>query len=244
MKALWITALLCPSLFARLHDELPAYPNTAQVQIGDELIIGGEYFRISYFTTPDSMSAVADYFFQTWKGMGLPTMVDGDPRDGLVVSAFYTREGLQRSIVLKERAGKTIGFATVRDLWFRAYPSLQEGMFSPADGIVWLQTVESRDGAARLHHRTALIESRFGSIGADIKQQLAGAGYVLKRETALARQGARHLTLEHIKGERRIVTNLAEVEAGATAIVQTCLGCIDESVRLEQDRSAAGKEAH
>lgn len=242
MKTPWMTTLLCSTLLARMPDELAGYPNTTQVQIGDELIIGGEYFRISYFTTADSVSAVADYFFQTWKRMGIPTMVDGDPRAELVVSAFYTREGLQRSIVLKERAGKTIGFATVRDLWFRAQLSLRDEMFSPADGVVWLQTVESRDGAARLHHRTALIESGFGSIGSDIREQLAVAGYILKREAALARQGARHLTLEHVKGERRIVTNLAEVEAGATAIVQTCLGCSDDSVRPEQDRAAGERE--
>ena len=231
--------LLCATVLARAPDEVPAYPNTVQIQIGDELVIGGEYFRIAYFTTLDSVSAVAEHFFQTWKKTGLPTMVDGHPEDEMVVSAFYTREGLQRSIVLKQWKGKTIAFAAVRDLWVRADASPKE-MFSPGDGAVWLQNVESRDGAARIYHRTALIEDKLGGAAERIRNQLAAAGYSLAQEKWLSREGARQLTLEHIRGGQRVVTHLVEIEVGATAIVQTCDGCVGESGGAEQMRSRAG----
>jgi len=230
--------LLCASVLARVPDEVPAYPNTVQIQIGDALVIGGEYFRIAYFTTPDSVSAVAEHFFQAWKKAGLPTMVDGHPEDEMVVSAFYTREGLQRSIVLKQWKGKTIAFATVRDLWVRVDASPQE-MFSPGDGAVWLQNLESRDGAARMYHRTALIEDKLGGAAERIRNQLSAAGYSLAQEKWLSREGPRQVTLEHIRGGQRVVTHLVEIEVAATAIVQTCDGCVSDSGGAEQMRSRA-----
>jgi len=239
MSGLGVAILLGATVLARVPDEVLAYPNTVQIQIGDELVIGGEYFRIAYFTTPDSVSAVAEHFFQTWKKTGLPTMVDGHPEDEMVVSAFYTREGLQRSIVLKQWKGKTIGFAAVRDLWVRADASPKE-MFSPADGVVWLQNVESRDGAARMYHQTALIEDKLGAVADRIKGQLAAAGYSLAQEKWLSRQGARQLTLEHTRGGQRVVTHLVEIDVGATAIVQTCDDCVGDSGGAEQMRSRAG----
>jgi hypothetical protein len=229
---------------AELAREVPAYPNTVPIQIGDQLVIGGEYFRIEYFTTSDPLGAVAEYFFQRWKGLGLPTMVDGHPDEDLIVSAFYTREGLQRSIVLKQRAGKTIGFATVRDLHRRAKEGTNEELFSPAEGALWVEDVESTDGAARSQHRTALVEAEFGVALRDIKKQLESAAYVLAREVYLTRDGARQLLLEHVRGERRILTHLAEVEARVTAILQTCVGCAkSDSARDQVTSNAAPREA-
>ncbi len=244
MNGLGVATLLCTTILARVPDDLPAYPNTVQIQIGDELVIGGEYFRIAYFTTPDSVSTVADHFFQAWKKMGFPTMADGHPEDEMIVSAFYTREGLQRSVVLKRWAAKTIGFAAVRDLWLRAHADPQE-MFSQTEGVVWLQNVESQDGAARMHHRTALIEMKLEAAADGIKNQLAAAGYGLAQEKALTREGARQLVLEHILGGKRVVTHLVEVEVGATAIVQTCEGCVDHSAGTVRVRShVGGGESH
>jgi len=224
MNALGVAMLLSSTTLAGLPSQLPVYPNTVQIQIGDELVIGGEYFRIAYFTTPDPVTDVAEYFFQKWKRMGFPTMVDGHPEEEMIVSAFYTREGLQRSVVLKQRAGKTIGFSTLRDLWLSAHPSTAEELLSPAEGVVWLQNVESRDGVARMQHRTGLIESELGALAAATKKQLSTAGYALAHEATLLRDSGRHQRMEHTRGRRRVVTHLAEVDAGVTALLQTCVG--------------------
>jgi hypothetical protein len=239
MSALGVAMLLSSTVVAGLPTQMPVYPNTVQIQIGDDLIIGGEYFRIASFSTPDSVTDVAEYFFQKWKRIGFPTMVDGHPEEEMIVSAFYTREGIQRSVVLKQRAGKTIGFSTLRDLWSSARPSAPAEMLSPAEGVVWLQNVESREGSARMQHRTALIELKLASLAEDTKKQLAAAGYALAHEITLLRDSFRHQRLEHTRGERRVVTHLAEVEAGVTAFLQTCVGCDSLPTAPERVRSPA-----
>ncbi len=243
MKALWLATVIGWAVLAQPPGvlgsiplaqpdvEIPPYPETTPIQVGDELIIGGERFRISYFTTKDPVSTVAEYFFDKWKQMGLPTMVDGHPETEMIVSAFYTRQGLQHAVVLWRRSGKTIGFATVRDLWFRAAADEGAELFSPEEGVVWLHDIESRDAAAGMRHRTALIESALATAAEVVKTQLAGRGYALVSEVALGEGGQRQRRVEHIRGGRRLVTHLAEIEGGVTAVVQTCQGCVDAGQR-------------
>ena len=241
MRALWLATVFGWTALAQPSVEIPYYPETTPIQVGDELIIGGEHFRISYFTTKDPVESVAKYFFDKWKQMGLPTTLDGHPEEEMIVSAFYTRHGLQHAVVLRRRSGKTVGFANVRDLWFQAAADQGAELFSPEDGVVWLHDVESRDTAARLRHRTALIESALPIAAGAVKSQLAKRGYALAGEVALGQGGGRQLRLEHTRGERRLVTHLAEIEGGVTAVVQTCLGCVDapDASQPEQLRAAA-----
>jgi hypothetical protein len=226
MRALWLVTVFGWTALAQPLAEIPYYPETTPIRVGDELFIGGESFRISYFTTKDPVSSVAEYFFDKWKQMGLPTTLDGHPEGEMIVSAFCTRQGLQQAVVLRRRSGKTVGFATVRDLWFQAAADEGAELFSPKEGVVWLHDVESRDTAARMRHRTALIESALSAAAEAVKAQLAKRGYALVGEVALGQGGRRQLRLEHTRGERRLVTHLAEIDGGATAVVQTCLGCV------------------
>ena len=41
---------------------LPVYPGAVHTRIGNDIIIAGEYYRLAYFTTDDSMRQVAQYF--------------------------------------------------------------------------------------------------------------------------------------------------------------------------------------
>src|SRR5262249_55813090 len=176
----------------------------------------------------DPVSSVAEYFVDKWKQMGLPTTLDAHPEGGMIVSAFYTRQGLQHAVVLQRRSGKTVGFATVRDLRFQAADEGAE-LLSPDEDVVWLHDVESRDSAARMRHRTALIESPL-SIAADVvKARLAKRGYASTGEVALGQRGGRQLRLQHAQGGRRLVTQLAESEGGGSAGVQTWLGWRDRT---------------
>ena len=238
MTALWVAMVLGWAALAPPSVEIPRYPETTPIRIGDELIIGGERFLISYFTTKDAVSTVAEYFFDKWKQMGLPTMVDGHPEGEMIVSAFYTRQGLQASVVLRRRSGKTIGFATIRDFWFQAQADGGADLFFPEEDDVWLHDVESSDAAARIRHRTALIESPISTAADVVKAWLANRGYALAGEVALGQGGGGQLRLEHTRSERRLVTHLAEIEGGVTAVVQTCLGCVDapDASQREQTR--------
>ena len=110
---LW--SVLLVAVAASAEQELPVYPGAVHTRIGNDLIIAGEYYRLAYFTTDDSLEKVADYFARHWRTQGYPTVVDGDLRDEAVVSALYTREGLQRGVVLRRHLGKTVGFTVLRD---------------------------------------------------------------------------------------------------------------------------------
>src|SRR5436309_1867762 len=87
---------------------LAEYPGSPSTRIGNDLVIGGEYYRIGYFVTGDSLKKVANWFRRQWEEQGYPVTADGDFVSEGVVSAFYTRQGLVRSIVLRTHAGKTL----------------------------------------------------------------------------------------------------------------------------------------
>ena len=71
--AVWLAAPV-----ALAEQPLPVYPGTIHTRIGNDLVIAGEYYRIAYFTTSDSMRKVAKYFYDQWKKDGYPTTVDGN----------------------------------------------------------------------------------------------------------------------------------------------------------------------
>jgi hypothetical protein len=112
-----LVMLLTTSAPDRLRTaELPAYPRSPHVRLGDELAIAGERIRISYFTTPDPAPLVARHFLAEWRRAGWVVTHD---RTGEVetVSAFRTLEGLQLSVILRPSRGRTVAFSVVRDLW-------------------------------------------------------------------------------------------------------------------------------
>lgn len=225
MKMLGSLATMLVSIApAHASVELPRYPGAAAIPVGDELAIRGERFRIWYFTTSDSVGTAARYFAEHWRRMGLPTAVDGRPGKEMIVSAFYTREGLQQAVLLRPRLGKTIGFTAVRDLWFGA--AVEDDTLSRPEGALLLSDVESLDGATRSHHRASLVDSKLEAVVEAIKADLAKTGYALTSETASEAAGRRHIGLEHSRGERHLVSHVAEIEGGATALVQSCLGCL------------------
>jgi hypothetical protein len=188
--------------------------------MGEALVIAGEHFRIAYFATVDPVATVAQYFLDHWKEMGLPTVEDGGPEE-MIVSAFHTREGLQRSVVLKRRGEKTIAFAAVRDLWVRAERAGSAAMFVATQNVVWQQDVESKDAGPRTRHRSALVEAGLDAIKEQVIQQLAAARYRTVRNLAFSKDHGRHVTLEHVRGAERVLTYLAEVESSTTAVLQT-----------------------
>jgi hypothetical protein len=113
-----MTFLISAWLASVALDEAPAaYPGSSAVQIGGELRVDGDAYRLAYFVTADPLPRVLGHFFELWKERGLPTRVEGDLREEAVVSAFDTRRGLQWAVVLRQRAGRTWAFSAARELW-------------------------------------------------------------------------------------------------------------------------------
>ena len=243
MKMLGSMAMMLVSIApAHASVELPRYPGAAAIPVGDELAIRGERFRIWYFTTADSVGTAARYFAEHWRRMGLPTAVDGCPEEEMIVSAFYTREGLQQAVLLRPGSGKTIGFVAVRDLWFGL--AVEDDALSRPEGALLLSDLETLDGAARTRHRTSLVDSKLEPVAEAIKADLAKNGYALTSEIASDAAGRRHIALQHSRGKRQLLTRVAEVEDGATAIIQSCLGCVPARVNPGPRGLAGEVEPH
>jgi len=213
--ALWC---VCGSLLAEA-EELPVYPGTVHTRIGEDLQIGGERYRIAYFVTGDPLPQVADYFFQQWRGRGFPTVVDGDLVHEAVISAFYTREGLQRAVVLRLHQRRTVGFVVLKDLWSRsdvpeAVPVTGEGALTQGQELM----VYESSGRAR--HRARVMAMKLPEAKAQVEGDLVRRGYQ-PAQTGPHPVQSHALWIEYTRGTARVVTALSEVGPGLVAVLET-----------------------
>ena len=237
-------ALLC-ALLAGLpgaaEQELPVYPGTLHTRIGNDLVIGGEYYRLAYFTTPDPMKKVAAYFARKWEEEGYPTAVEGDLEEEGVVSALYTRQGLQRGVVLRRHLGKTLGFTVLRDLWVRPPKKPAPGLVA-MEGALYSQDLSTRDDPGGSQSRTSLVSGGLTAVQQRVTAELARRGYEPVRQSALDMGGATRVTMEHARRGEQVVTTLSPVDEGVTAVMQMWIGSDrpdavpnDDAVRKSRD---------
>jgi len=232
------------------EQEVPTYPGTIHTRIGSDLVIGGEYYRLAYFTTDDPMKKVAAYFAQKWRDEGYPTVVEGDLKEEAVVSALFTREGLQRGVVLRIHQGKTVGFTALRDLWTRPPKSAPKGLVK-LEGTVYTQDLATRDDPGGSQNRTSLVSGDLSDVQQRVSAELARQGFEPVRHTATKLGGTTQVTMEHARKGEQVMTTLSAVDEGMTAVVQTWVGSDrldavpnDEAVRKsreEWEREKKGK---
>jgi hypothetical protein len=208
---------------ARAEQPLPVYPGTIHTRIGNDLMIGGEFYRIAYFTTPDPMKKVARYFQESWKRDGYPVTVDGDFVDEGVVSAFYTREGLMRSVVVRQHAGKTLGFTVLKDVWLTGGQATADQV-PQLEGSIFQQDVVARDTDGQTQHRAQLIEAGLEESRQRAIASWKNADYSLARESGVVVQGQKQRVIELIKGKAQVVVTLAEADPKMTAVQQVWVG--------------------
>ena len=236
----------------RAEQELATYPGAVHTRIGTDLLIGGQYHRMAYFTTKDSIETVVRYFHATWTKQGYPVVVEGDLRQEAVVSAFYTREGLQRAVVLRTHLGKTVGFTVLKDLWLsEAPPEAGRGPFIQLEGALFSADVGTRDEAGGSQHRAQVVERDMDAVRQEVTTKLAAAGYKAVRESGGKLDGQRTLVLEYARGAEQTITTLVELEPSQVAVSQTWVGTDrpdampnDEAVRQarEEAQRARGKK--
>ena len=217
-----LSGVLLVALAAHAEQELPTYPGAVHTRIGNDLVIAGEYYRLAYFTTNDSMEKVADYFAKHWREQGYPTAVEGDLRDEAVVSALYTREGLQRGVVLRRHLGKTVGFTALRDLWVRA-PQKKDGLVK-LEGTMFSQDITTRDDPGGSQHRSSLVQGSLDQVRQRVTESMARQGFELVREARVKLEDGPRFTLEHARPGEQVVTTLSGVDAETTAVLQMSVG--------------------
>ncbi|WP_224360381.1 hypothetical protein [Hyalangium versicolor] len=241
---LW--SVLLVAMAASAEQELPMYPGAVHTRIGNDLVIAGEYYRLAYFTTEDSLEKVAGYFADHWRELGYPTVVEGDLREEAVVSALYTREGLQRGVVLRRYLGKTVGFTALRDLWVHA-PRKPGGGLVKLEGTLFSQDITTRDDPGGSQHRSSLVKGSVESVRQQVVDSMTQQGYTLIREAGLKRDDGPRFTLEHSRQGSQVLTTLSRVDSEVTAVLQMWVGSDrpdalpnDEAVR--QSRAAWERE--
>jgi hypothetical protein len=226
--------------------ELPVYPGAVHTRIGNDLVISGEYYRLAYFTTDDSMEKVAGYFARYWREQGYPTVVEGDLRDEAVVSALYTREGLQRGVVLRRHLGKTVGFTVLRDLWARAPKGPGAGLVK-LEGTLFSQDLTTRDDPGGSQHRSSLVQGDLEHVRQQVSEAMTRQGFSLVREAGLKQDGEQRFTLEHARQGEQVVTTLSRVDGQTTAVLQMWVGssrpdALPNGEALRQSRAARERE--
>jgi hypothetical protein len=215
--------MLLVALAAGADQELPVYPGAVHTRIGNDLVIAGEYYRIAYFTTDDSLEKVVDYFAKHWRGLGYPTVVEGDMREEAVVSALYTREGLQRGVVLRRHLGKTVGFSALRDLWVRAPKKPGTGLVK-LEGTLFSQDITTRDDPGGSQHRSSLVQGSLTQVRQQLSDSMTQQGFSLVREAGLKVEGEQRFTLEHARKGEQVLTTLSRVDNETTAVLQMWVG--------------------
>jgi hypothetical protein len=218
-----LLGVLLVALAAGAEQELPVYPGAVHTRIGNDLVIAGEYYRIAYFTTDDSLEKVADYFTRHWRGLGYPTVVEGNLREEAVVSALYTREGLQRGVVLRRHLGKTVGFSALRDLWVRAPKKPGTGLVK-LEGTLFSQDITTRDDPGGSRHRSSLVQGDLARVRQQLSESMTQQGFSLVREAGLKVDGEQRFTLEHARRGEQVVTTLSRVDGQTTAVLQMWVG--------------------
>jgi hypothetical protein len=228
VRVVLFTLLLLPLLWSapsRAEQELAVYPGTVHTRIGNDLVIAGQYHRMAYFTTKDPMEKVAKYFSDHWRKLGYPVVVDGDLKQEAVVSAFYTREGLQRAVVLRNHMGKTVGFTVLKDLWlYQPPPSAGNTPFINVEGTVFSADVGTRDEAGTSKHRSQVVERAMDEVRQEMHSKATAAGYTLVRESGGKLDGQRSHVMEFSRGAEQTMTTLVELEPTRVAISQTWVG--------------------
>lgn len=208
---------------ARAEQPLAHFPGSPLTRIGGDLQIAGEHYRLAYFVTTAPISDVLRHFARQWADEGIMTTVDVVSEQEAVVSAFFTREGLVRSVVLLPHGKKTLGFSVLKDLWVRE--DVKTAPLPPIEGTLWSGDVRSRDALSSGFHRTSVIAKSLKDAREQLVRTLKADGWTPLRESDVRaeRSSRRQRVLVHARRGEELVTTLVEAEPGVTAVTQALL---------------------
>lgn len=220
MRACLLLVLAMPA-FA--EQPLAAYPGAVSTRIGNDLLIAGEPYRIAYFMTDDPIAKVAAHFESTWREAGYPVNVNGEGEER-VVSAFFTRQGLVRSIVLRRHDGRTLGFSVLKDTWAKADKAGADRL-PKLEGALYASDLVARGEEGSTQHRSGVLAASVDAARDARDAAWTKAGWTRVRETRVKEPGGRpQRVLEYSRGAEQAVVTLVEVDAKTCALDETWVG--------------------
>lgn len=206
------------------QQELPTYPGAVHTRIGNDLNIDGQLYRIAYFTTTDEPGKVAYYFWWHWKHEGYPVTRGGDFEKEGVVSAFYTRQGLIRSVIVTRHEGKTLAFSVLADLWTDAKEKPNPAL-SHVEGTLYSTDLISHGDPSASQQRTAVIAHDLETTRQSLLADLAAKGFKLTHQAETVDENKkRGYVLELARGPEQVAMTLVPVDATMTAMMQSWSG--------------------
>ncbi len=218
-----LSAALLSSMSLPMPDELPTYPGTVLTRIGERLIVDGMPQQLAYFVARDPIETVAPYFLREWGEKGYLTTADGDFRQGIVVSAFCTREAIQKAVVLRAQGRMTIGFSVLRSLRVVSTPL---NVPPSVEGHLFVHDSRPANAARKGSHRTLLLNLGLSQARQKVIEQLRATG------CRVVDHGA--LSIESKCPAGRSRTLLVAESPDLTAVLETSV----EDTGDERDREA------
>lgn len=219
----WGWLLVVPAL-AWAEQPLAEYPGASNTRIGNDLVIAGEHYRMAYFTTDDPIQKVAAHFKTQWNEAGYPVSEAGDFSSEGVVSAFFTRQGLMRSIVLRRHDGRTLGFSVLKDLWLKA--GQRPDRLPVLEGALYAADLVARGDEGQSQHRSAVISLGLQAARDQRDAAWTKAGWARTRETRVKRDddAKSERVLEYARGGEQAVVTLVELDPKTCALDETWVG--------------------
>jgi hypothetical protein len=160
-------------------DVPPPARESAEIPVGDALVVNGQPMQLSVLYTADPPAQVAEFYAAAFRARGLLPVATGDERLGHV-SVFDPTDGLQRSVTaLPESSGHTLVLLGVSDprhaarLVGRAasapYPL-------PQNHRAFLG-YSSEDGTVRAHSGQFVTNLAAGQVADFYRERLIAQGY-------------------------------------------------------------------
>lgn len=217
-----LTLLLLLPVASRAEQQLAVYPGAVHTRIGNELVIGGQLHRLAYFLTDDPVRKVAEHFHKQWREEGLPTTINAVGPEEFVVSSFRTREGLQRSVILRRHGNKTLGFTVLKDLWVEVKPPTAP--FLALENTLLASDMVARDDGGNMQHRSLVVEGSLTEVADRLNRGLTQAGFHRVRRTDGRDGASKRVSLEFSRRGEQMVSVVSELGDGRVAVLQSWIG--------------------
>ncbi len=240
---------LLAAIVAHAEQPLPVYPGTSHTRIGKDMLMSGQYYRMAYFLTNDSLDKVGKFFVKQWADEGIPTTIDGNAAEGeVVVSGFYSREGLQRSVVLLKHGKQTLGFTVLKDVW-ATEPLSRASRIPRMEGTLVAQDLVARDDGGGTQSRSMIWNGNVASAREKFTANLLKEGFKLVRENRVVQDGTVQQVIDFARGAEQLVVTISEIDAQTCAVQQIWVGTDrpdavpnDDAIREARERYQAGKK--
>lgn len=157
----------------------PAQRESAEIAVGDALVVNGQPMQLSVFYTADRPSQVAGFYAAAFRARGLLPVATGEGQPGHV-SVFDPADSLQRSVTaLPEPSGHTLVLLAVSDPRHvaRLVARVPSAAYPVPDDHRAFLGYDSEDGKLRAHSGQFVTSLAPAQTADFYRERLSAQGY-------------------------------------------------------------------